>query len=525
MSDVVSQAGDSVLDQWLEGVSVAIGNLALTMATSWLLIPDADLTGTASTTEVAPLPDEFTILAGWFMWVGLVVGVLALIVAAARLALVPHSGSGAMGRVSWTLVGIGLIGIAGSAVGFVLQTPTLNMSETVGFVQRVTFPFTATMLVISVVIAGIKTAWTQRGADVASLAGQMLRVLVVSAGAVIIVQLVMDGFDGFTRWVLSAATQCDEADPGYGSCFAGKIELMIIGTAANPAAVSLGNSLGALIVLILFLIASLTMLMQVAIMIVRNLVLGLMVGLLPLASSFTITEMGQQWFKKSVGWILAALLYKPVCALIIAWGVRMFSTWSDDLAMMIIQTVTGIAALVLTVVAAPTLMKLCVPMVGAAAGSAGAGMAAVAAVISTGIAGVQLAASLAKSMPGGGSGGGGPDGASPKSAPSSAPAISGPPGAAPPGGGNGAAGPAGVSGAGTTGAAGAKGAGTAGATGATGAAGASAAGGGAAAGAAGGPIGMAIAAGADKVAEIASLGPKLGKIVTDSATGEGASEQ
>jgi hypothetical protein len=99
---------------------------------------------------------------------------------------------------------------------------------------------------------------------------------------------------------------------------------------------------------------------QIGLMFVRNGMLILLIGVLPLAAAATNTEMGKIWFRKLIGWLLAFVAYKPVAALIYAAGFRLFTDQSGGVAGMI-RVTTGVTMLVMAVVAMPALIRFVAP--------------------------------------------------------------------------------------------------------------------------------------------------------------------
>src|SRR3546814_1433386 len=97
-------------------------------------------------------------------------------------------------------------------------------------------------------------------------------------------------------------------------------------------ALSTSSPIGLIGVLILGAIALLMVFVQVALMVVRGGLLVILAGVLPLAASFTNTQMGKQWFGRIVGWTFAFILYKPAAALIYSAAFQLVGTdaFQDD---------------------------------------------------------------------------------------------------------------------------------------------------------------------------------------------------
>ncbi|MGC5301772.1 hypothetical protein, partial [Escherichia coli] len=87
------------------------------------------------------------------------------------------------------------------------------------------------------------------------------------------------------------------------ACFGNNIATLLALT-TNPAT----GGLGALLIIILGLIAILATAFQIVLMIARGGMLVILTGILPLSAAATNTEMGKGWFKKNVGWLVAFIL-------------------------------------------------------------------------------------------------------------------------------------------------------------------------------------------------------------------------
>ncbi|WP_336886863.1 hypothetical protein [Arthrobacter sp. FW306-06-A] len=261
------------------------------------------------------------------------------------------------------------------------------------------------------------------------------------------------------------------------------------------------------ILIILGLIGLLTSLVQIVLMVVRGGMLVILAGILPTTAAFTNTEMGRQWFQKAVGWTIAFILYKPAAAIVYASAFKLMDSSTEKDALL--GSITGLALMVVAVLALPALMRFVTPMVGAVASGSGGGAAAAAGAMATG------AVSLGRSGSGRGN-------ASPT--PPSQPSKNGasPGGSQGPGGTNGGNAKPSPGSAGVSGAGGVPGKGTTGSPGAvTAGAGAGTAGTGAASGAAkaAGPAGVAVAVGT----QVASRASSAAQQTAQDSTGEGPS--
>ncbi|MGL5829022.1 MAG: hypothetical protein ACRC0L_05570, partial [Angustibacter sp.] len=131
-----------------------------------------------------------------------------------------------------------------------------------------------------------------------------------------------------------------------------------------------------IILLILSAGALITSLVQAILMVIRSGVLVILAGTLPLSAAATNTETGRNMFRKTTGWILAFILYKPAAALIYAAAFKLASTdpGSDN---GLIRSITGLTLMVTSILALPALLKLIIPAVGNVAGGTALGSEAV----------------------------------------------------------------------------------------------------------------------------------------------------
>ena len=230
----------------------------------------------------------------------------------------------------------------------------------------------------------------------------------------------------------------------------------------------------AMIAILLVVLAAIASLVNMFFVLFTYGVIAVLVGLLPIFAAQSQTEAGKQRFWKVVGWIFAAVLYKPTAAIIygvgILWikGIVPDGQENDPMGQMI-ALLSGFMIIAMSCIALPALIRLVSVSTrehasGISAGGAVAAGAGAVAVGSLGLAAVATGGASAVA----GAGAAGASGAG--SAGATGAGSTGAAGA----GGLGSAGTAGAAGAGESGAAGA--AGSAGSTGSAGASGAEGAG-------------------------------------------------
>jgi hypothetical protein len=315
----------------------------------------------------------------------------------------------------------------------------VSPSPVVAFIQGQLWWLMAFAAVCAVMIGGVRMVIEQRSQPGRDLVRGLLTFVVVSGTGLTVLALCTAASDQFAAGVIDASLE----DGDFGQA---------VGRMLGFAAASSGGSLGVILVILLGIIALFVSLAQIVLMVLRAGMLVVMAGALPLSASFTNTEAGRAWFRRFVAWTVAFLLYKPTAAIIYATAIKLPTSGG------LLQVITGLGLMLMSVIALPALMKFLTPMTSAIASGGGGGLAG----------GAALAASLPTGAVALGSprmagfGGGGP--------------MAGPAGAAGamPLGSGGSGRPGGQGGSGPAGGEGAPGLGTRGAIGPTGATGAAA---------------------------------------------------
>lgn len=537
-AELASSAIGDAIENMANAVIEAFGKAVASLGTVWVHIGTPNLTGTGGSSgvaagDMAPASGAaITTVMGYVTWISLAVAILSLFALGALVATRMRAGEGiaAVGRVGLILGAVVLVAAASALVSGVLPAGPRNAGGAVLFLQSGLWWYMGAAAVVSVVIGAARMAWEQRAEPGRETVKSLLTLVVVAGAGVTMVSLLVAAADSFSVWMVNSSLECDVTVDS--ACF-GENMLNLLALTTNSAA----GGLGALLVIILGLIAILGAAIQILLMVARGGMLVILTGILPLAASFTNTEMGKGWFKKCVAWLVAFILYKPAAAIVYAAAFQLVGTdvFADD-GTGLLAVLTGLMLMIIALFAMPALMRFVTPMVGALAGGAAGGAVAMGAMaaLPTGAAAIgrltagggsaAVSAAGSDGAPGatgsGGSGGGpgtqGPSG----SRSSGAPGPAGP-GGAPPTSGNGAEGA--LVGASPQTGAGGSAAGGAGAA----ANGAKAGGAGSAAGAAAGPAGVATGAAleAGKRAGAAASGAaqNLGEQATGEAEGGGPS--
>ena len=270
-------------------------------------------------------------------------------------------------------------------------------SDSVAFIQGHLWWYMTALAVCGVLVGCGRMAWEQRADAGRDVVRSLVVYVAVSGAGVSVIALAVSASDQFSTWIISQSVH-------------GAFGVQLIGLLGLSAA---SSGFGAILVIILGLLALLASLLQILLMVIRGGMLVILCGILPTAAAFTGTQAGRQWFRKSIGWLIAFILYKPAAAIVYATAFRLASSnvfGSGGL----LNVITGLALMLLALLALPALMRFVTPMVGAAAaGGAGTMLAA-----AGGAAAIAMPSGALRSvgahMPGHGGGGGGGSGPGPK---------------------------------------------------------------------------------------------------------------
>jgi hypothetical protein len=194
-------------------------------------------------------------------------------------------------------------------------------SPTVWLQQKLVW-LTPVVMLGALLVGAYRLAITRRAEHGRDLAAALLRTVIVSVAAGVVLTCLLGVGDAFTTWIL----------------------------AASPVE---------------------TQLLQYGLMLIRNAMIVLLAGVLPVTAAASNTAAGKQSWAKATAWLTAFTLYKPVAALIYATAFRM--TGRDQAPSTV---VAGVLLMVLAIFALPALLRFLVPATTAmASGNAGAAAA------------------------------------------------------------------------------------------------------------------------------------------------------
>lgn len=173
--------------------------------------------------------------------------------------------------------------------------------------------------------------------------------------------LAIKASDGLSKWLLERAIDGENLD----------FTKMFVSTSAL-----MTNLGGAFILFVLLLLGAIV---TWVFMLFRNVMFLILAVFLPTTAAASGTEAGMQAYQKSIGWLIALLLFKPVAAGIYALGFRLLvsdSGETTDTAAATTQMLTGLVVLLLAALALPALVKFVAPVAAGGGGFSGGAAAA-----------------------------------------------------------------------------------------------------------------------------------------------------
>jgi type IV secretion system protein TrbL len=381
---VISDGANDGLREIAQQVLEGFGKAMASIGTMWVSVPTPLLTSgepSIAATGAPPGSDSFSTILSYVTYVGLVMAALSLVALGALVAIRSRRGDGVrnLGSLGIIFMSVLLISGASALVGGLLGASAPGIADgttggAVGFLQNSLWYYVGGLAILSVIVGGIRMSWEQRAQPGKEVLQSLITLVVVSGTGLAVITLGVTATDAFSAWVLDNSTGCTVSDAESSSCFGERlIDIIGLSLQINPA-------LGVIATILLGALALLMTFVQVALMVVRGGMLVILAGVLPLTASFTNTQMGKQWFGKVIGWTIAFILYKPAAALIYAAAFQLVGAkvFQDD-GLGLWKILTGLALMLMALVALPALMRFIAPMTSATGGGGNAAMALAAA--------------------------------------------------------------------------------------------------------------------------------------------------
>ncbi|MEV2246461.1 hypothetical protein [Streptomyces sp. NPDC049970] len=234
----------------------------------------------------------------------------------------------------------------------------------VAFLRGSTLWVTGFTAVLCLLVAAGQLAWQRRGEPARQALQGLLNLVMVSSVGVAVVSLLTTAGDKFSVWIIDRSTGCRQIS-ATGEPVAQCVAEFEKRTSAMLA---LGGTDSSFLVLIMAVLVITATVAQIALMIVRTAMLVILTGTLPLSAAASSTPAGRLWFRRSVGWLLAFVLYKPAAAVVYA---AAFSITGQEQDNEVVSMVSGVVLIVLACFTLPALMRFAAPVVQAAVSGAG----------------------------------------------------------------------------------------------------------------------------------------------------------
>lgn len=172
----------------------------------------------------------------------------------------------------------------------------------VGFLQEHLLVIAGLFLAVSTVCFGIRLIFKASREVIGSGAAFYARVMVVIGGAATITRILVTSADGYSLWIIDAATE--------GTGLADTL-LSVMG---------LTGMVGFWSLLLYGTVAFAFALVQGVLLAARSFMIPLLVGCSPVVVALSQTTTGEAWWNKYLSYFTAFLLYKPTAATIYATG-------------------------------------------------------------------------------------------------------------------------------------------------------------------------------------------------------------
>ena len=230
-----------------------------------------------------------------------------------------------------------------------IPSPDLAAEPTVGALQHWLLPVTVAVAVGAMLIAAGKIALTRKANPLMDVGVGLVVIAATSAVGVLLPSLLLRAGDAWSSWVLTTST---------GGQFGSRLTDVLALPATQP-----------VVVIVLGIVAIIMTTIQAVLMLFRQAALVVLAGVLPLAAAGTLAPATRAWFRRTTGWMLALIFYKPAAAAVYATAFTMIGRGKDPRIVLM-----GFAMVLLSLLALPVLMKFFTWTTGSVEASAGGGL-------------------------------------------------------------------------------------------------------------------------------------------------------
>ncbi|MET8865630.1 hypothetical protein ABZW11_22055 [Nonomuraea sp. NPDC004580] len=237
-----------------------------------------------------------------------------------------------------------MAGFSGSSAA---APPLSDSVGPVAWLQERTHWYVALLAVLGLVIAAGRLAVRRRSEPAMRAVTGLLTLAVVTGCGTAAMSLLVEAGDAYSGWIIGQALDSG----GFGGDF---------GAAITRLAGFQGMTLPPGLMIVLAFASIISCILQIVLMLARVALLGLLVGMLPMAAALSGTEAGRAWLARIAVWALAFALYKPAAATVYSYAFLAIGDPSSELAQL-----SGLVVIILAVAALPALLRLLAPAVGA----------------------------------------------------------------------------------------------------------------------------------------------------------------
>lgn len=163
----------------------------------------------------------------------------------------------------------------------------------VAFLHSYSVAIAASVFTFAIMIAGIRTAWEQRGEPIRELLKATMMLVLVAGMGTATIQLLSSWADGLALEIVQNAT--------HGKPFSTALGGLVIKGGGQHGTAQLPMIVMSFCMLAVFV----TSVIQIILLLIRSAMLVLLAGTFPIAAAATNTEAGKAWFKKYCAWALA----------------------------------------------------------------------------------------------------------------------------------------------------------------------------------------------------------------------------
>ncbi|WP_343894576.1 hypothetical protein [Janibacter melonis] len=256
-----------------------------------------------------------------------------------------------------------------------VEGSTVTPSGTLQSVFNSTSWLVMAIAVISIMVTIMRMFWTLQASEGQNILRLLFNIIASTTVVLGMTIMLVEFSDRASPWLMmkiAGMGESEYAGLAKDEAFAKRL----IGIDPGGGTQALGNL--ALIAILMLVLTTIGVLMQWIFLIVRSPILIIMVAFVPIFAAASGTRQGQERLRKSLMFLLAFILYKPVVAIIYGVGLRLMKA-EDQTSDPIFQFLWGSMIILMAAVALPAMVNLFVREAGEGSSSAFSGAAGLAA--------------------------------------------------------------------------------------------------------------------------------------------------